>query len=87
MMEDKRTRRDYIIEIEQLKKVNRHYEKMYKELIKFIDDELFDIEERIRNGNKFLGDSQGNYTLKMYLTYRKNALIDVSKKIDKLERN
>ena len=85
-MKDEKTRREYIMEIEQLKRVNRHYEKSYKELIKFIENEIEDTNNRIQNGYKFLGDSKGNYTLRMNLTYYKNALIEVSKKIDELER-
>ena len=51
-MEDKRTRSDYIREIEQLKRVNKHYEKIHKELVKFIENE---IEEYILDG-KELGE-------------------------------
>lgn len=85
-MEDKRTRRDYIIEIEQLKRVNRHYEKSYKELNKFIDDEINNTDDRIKNGYKFLGNTKGAYTLEQNLIFYKNALIKASKKIDELER-
>lgn len=85
-MEDKRTRSDYIREIEQLKRVNRHYEKMYKELIKFIEDEIEETDIRIESGHNFLGNSEGSYTLERYLKYYKKALVKVSKKIDELER-
>lgn len=85
-MEDKRTRSDYIREIEQLKRVNRYYEKSYKELNKFIKEEIEDTDNRIKNGYKFLGNTKGAYTLEQNLIFYKNALIKASKKIDELER-
>ena len=88
-MEDKRTRSDYIREIEQLNKANRILEKSNIEITEklnnlkdWIKDELYDIDERLKQGTKFLGDTKGNYTLKMYLTYRKNALKDVLREIN-----
>lgn len=93
-MEDKRTRRDYIIEIEKLNKANRILEKSNIEITEklnklkdWIKDELYDVDEKLKQGIKFLGETKGNYTLRMYLTYRKNALVDVLKKIEKLERD
>lgn len=90
-MEDKRTRRDYIIEIEKLNKANRILEKSnieisnkLEKLKDWLKDEIWDIEERIRLGNQFLGDTKGNYTLRMYLIQQKNTLIEVSKKIKEL---
>lgn len=85
-MEDKRTRSDYIREINRLERLNKHYEKSYKELNKFIEEEIEDTDNRIKNGYKFLGDTKGAYTLEQNLIFYKNALIKASKKIDELER-
>ena len=92
-MNDKRTRSDYIREIEQLNKANKILEKSNIEITEklnilkdWLKDEIYDVEETIKQGNKFLGDTKGNYTLRMNLIYRKNALVKVSKKIDELER-
>ena len=90
-MEDKRTRSDYIREIEQLSKANKILEKSNIKITKRLDelqgwikDEIWDVDEKLKEGTKFLGETKGNYTLRMYLTYRKNALIDVVKKIKEL---
>ena len=87
-MEDKRTRSDYIREIEQLSKANRILEKSNIEITErlnalrdWIKDELYDVDEKLKEGIKFLGETKGNYTLRMYLTYRKNALKEVLKRL------
>ena len=85
-MEDKRTRSDYIREINRLERLNKHYEKSYKELNKFIENEIEKTDIRIESGHNFLGNSEGSYTLERYLKYYKKALVKVSKKIDELER-
>ena len=86
-MEDKRTRSDYIREIQRLERVNKYFEKSNKELIRWLESEIKDIENRINKSWDFLGDSNGNYTLRMYLTQQKNTLIKVSKKLDELSRD
>ena len=86
MREDKRTRSDYIREIERLERLNNHFEKSHKELIEFIEDEIEDVDYKIKKGYEFLEDSKGYYTLRMNLQYYKNALVKVSKKIFELER-
>lgn len=90
-MEDKRTRSDYIREIEQLSKANKILEKSNIKITKRLDelrgwikDEIWEVDQKLQQGTKFLGETKGNYTLRMYLTYRKNALIDVVKKIKEL---
>lgn len=85
-MNDKRTRSDYLREIERLERVNKHLESSHKELIKFIENEIEETENRIKTGYEFLGDSKGNYQLRMNLTYYKNALKSVKKKMFELER-
>ena len=79
-------------EIEKLNKANRILEKSNIEISEklnfmkdWLKDEIYDVEETIKRGNKFLGDTKGNYTLRMNLIYRKNALIEVLKKLNKLE--
>lgn len=86
-MEDKRTRSDYIREIDRLEKLNNFLESSHKELIQWINNEIEETDRKINTGYKFLGDSKGNYHLRMYQTHYKNALVDVLKKIDKLERD
>ena len=90
-MEDKRTRSDYIREIEKLNKVNRILEKSNIEISNkleglkvWLEDELWDIKERVRLGNQFLGETKGNYTLRMYLVQQKNTLVKVSQKMKEL---
>lgn len=80
-------------EIEKLNKANRILEKSNIQISEklnilkdWLKDEIYDIEETIKQGNKFLGDTKGNYTLRMNLIYRKNALIEVLKKMKELER-
>lgn len=84
-MEDKRTRSDYIREIKRLERLNNYFEKSHKELIKFIEDEIDDIERRM-DFIRVSDNTNGGYTAMMYLAQQKNALIKVSKKIFELER-
>ncbi len=92
MREDKRTRSDYIREIDKLKRVNEILEKSNKELSNkldkinglqdWVEDEIEEINQRIELSYDCLGE--GGYTLRMYLTYQKNAFEKISKKIIKL---
>jgi hypothetical protein len=75
-MEDKRTRSDYIREIDKL-------ERKVEDIISLIEDEIFDIDRRIELINEKM-DTDGGYTMRMYLTQQKNVLLKVSKKIDEL---
>lgn len=85
-MEDKRTRSDYIREIERLERVNKHYEKSHKELIRFIEDEIKKINKRMKKGDEFLEGTQANYVMIRNLDGYKKALHNVLKEIDKLEK-
>lgn len=79
-------RSQFVKELQRLERENKQLESDRKKLIEFINNEIEDTERRIRNGFKYLGDGNGNYTLRMNLTYYKNALIEVSKKINELKR-
>ena len=79
-------RSQFVRELQRLERVNKYLESSHKELIKWINNEIEETDRKINTGYKFLGDSKGNYHLRMNLTYYKNALVNVLKKIDKLER-
>ena len=87
---DKRTegfrRSDFLKELQRLERVNKHLVSTHKELIKFIENEIEETDNRIEQGYDFLGKTNGSYTLERYLKYYKKALVKVSKKIDELER-
>ena len=89
MMEDKRTRSDYIREIDKLKRANEILERSNAELSdklnkmnglrNWLEDEIDDIKQRIDLSFDCLGE--GGYTLRMYLTYQKNAYEKVLKRV------
>lgn len=83
-MEDKRTRSDYIREIQRLERVNKHYEKIHKELIRFIEDEIYNINQRMKKSDEFLKNTQANYILSRNLDGYKKALHNVLKEINKM---
>ena len=82
-MNDKRTRSDYIREIEQLKRKNNKLERKLEDLEGWLLDKIDDIDKRIELTKEKM-DTDGGYTMRMYLTQQKNALIEVNKKIDEL---
>ena len=85
-MEDKRTRSDYIREIGMLKDEvktltirNKKLSKKVDDLVDWVEDEIDDIDKRIVDSFEYLGE--GGYTLRMYLTYQKNAYKEVFKRL------
>ena len=87
-MNDKRTRSDYIREIEQLENTvkslerkNKKLKKEHDDLVNWLEDEIHELKERIKLSHENLGEGIGGYTLRMYLNYQKNAYREVLKRM------
>lgn len=88
MINDKRTRADYIREIGMLKDnmktltiKNKKLNEKFDNLVSWVEDEMYDIDKRIDDSFKFLDES--GYTLRMYLKYQKKAYKNVLKRLER----
>ena len=83
-MEDKRTRSDYIRDIKILERENRYLENNHKKLVQWVEDEIYNINQRMKKSDEFLKNTQANYILSRNLDGYKKALHNVLKEINKM---